>query len=251
MQHNACQINFKRLTVWMMFFAGAHSWSMPLMSGGLGSGYAYTARHTAIYTNPAGLVSGDSPYSLYGVYGFDSKDITGTLSTTAGMVGLGGGFVYDNGGTNIITGGAAFALSKLAIGFSMNKVGSGDPSFNGGMTLDLSALRVAAVVRNLNNISSVAAAAGIVSGPLRLEADIDHAWPLSSKTSTIVAGLVYNGRPMSISLNYRKLYENGRWSEGTFGAGIEFDLDNELALQGEYNPTIDSSKYIAGVRMKF
>lgn len=231
----------------------ANSAARAPMSGGLSSGVAWTARHTALFVNPAGLSSGDSQMSLYGIYGTETENITGALTGNSGAIGFGAGMIYDKASaSSIYKGGVGFNLSALNAGVSMDKSGSGDPSFNAGATLDLAALRLAGVLKNLNSINEADVAVGFMSGPIRFEVGVFEAWPMSLKTGVAYSGLVYNSHSMSFSFGAHKSYVAGTLSgDITFGAGLEIAIGNSLAIQGEYNSLIESSKYTVGARLKF
>ena len=219
---------------------------------GLSSGYAWSSRNQALLVNPAALASGDSRLSLYGLYGVDTENFTGTFTAMSGAVGFGAGAVYDGDATNTYLAGVAFNMSAVSIGAAMNKAGSDDPTFNVGATIDLSSLRLAAVFENVQNVTQADFALGLMSGPVRFEVGILEEWPLSTKNGTLYTGFVYNAHPLSISLGAYQTYADASFTGAVkFRAGLEIALLRNIAVDAEYNSFIDDSEYSAGLRVKF
>jgi len=244
--------SFRKFLAILVFGISQISNAAPSMSGGLGSGIAWTARHTALFLNPAGLSSGDSKNSLYGLYGFETETVTSALTGGTKGIGYGLGVVYNADSDLGYLGGVAFDLNKLSFGLSAEKEGASDLGFNAGLNIDLSKLRISAVLHNLADPSQIDISVGFMTGLLRFEAGIANQWPMSQKNGIFFAGFVYNGRPLSISFGIARPYIDASLvGEFTYQAGIEIAIGQNLALQGEYHSNLDVSDYSAGLRLKF
>jgi hypothetical protein len=238
-----------------VFVLGASTFaSAKGMSGGLGSGIAYAARHLSVFSNPAALIEGDSKASLYGGYGFDTENITSTLTTSSGMVGFGGGIIYplNDGSDPAYIGAIGFGTGKFNLGFNASYVSGGDPDFDAGLIIDLTKVRLGVVVRSLSDIAAVDLGLGFVlSGPLRAELNWYQVWPLDSKIAVLNGSILYLANPLSFEIGYRIAMINSDFSNGTIHAALEFAVGNNIGLQGKYNAYHDSSEYLAGLRLKF
>jgi hypothetical protein len=204
-------------------------------SRSLGSGIAFAAPNHSLSVNPAALPD-SFKLSVEGLYFTQNKDFHASVVGNMGTLGLGAAWRQE-GAANIYEAGFGVAIGKLSIGSTLRKVGSGGLDGDVGITLDLSKVRVASVLRSLSGSPDRwDAGIGVNLGAATFEFDVKKQWPLDSDGWAFDAGLVVDVQMISVGLGYTFSHSAGGWHDGDIHAGLSVMVFNSIFLEGFYRP---------------
>jgi hypothetical protein len=255
MKHSTSNRLLQKIAFSSLILAPFASQAAPMMSGAFSTGIVYSARHDAGWYNPAGLASGDSKASIWGMYNPSGSAVIddaiyGTASANFGQAGVAVGSFYTPSSKTYM-GGVGFGAGKLAFGVGISKSDSTSASYDAGITLDLGSVRLGFVDESLSSFSTIGVGLGFANGPMRFEVDFRNWAVKTAFAGTLSAGLSYHMKPITLLVSYTASYASSSISNGTVHAGLEWEVMQNLCLTGEWKPELYMGNWAAGLRLKF
>jgi hypothetical protein len=220
-------------------------------------GIAMPATSTAVFSNPAGLVSADRALVLQAEAPevWDSGTYRAGVQTGGSSYGIAAGAeMQDAGSHNPLSAyyGIAVGTEAFTLGFAgqtgvSNSSGS---TFNAGTLFKVGAnSRIGFTARDIGNGVSewgLGLAVGVATG---VDIVVDSAADRNLDNLQIKPGIKVSSGQAALTLSYatgeREEFANG------FSAGASFQFASKNTIEFEYNPGGDLSKYFVGLTLAF
>jgi hypothetical protein len=221
----------------------------------VGSGITYSARSTALQTNPAALAEGSgSELSVLGE--LDPDQLRGNLVGTSGSLGWGLGVQSYLDVANLFEAGFALNLGMTKFGASFLTNDEFDSvSSSVGVNFDLSSLRLSVIARGLDeDLNRVDVGLGWMGSNWRFEIAAKKPRPFDNSNLVFDVGFAVQAGKVGVGVGYDFSYILEEFREGDFHGSLKYQVTKNLGVEAHYRPWVYESGFFdwaAGVSFRF